>query len=86
MDAAFDRYYETSFPRLVDRVELALGDRPRAHACVQQAFVHAWAERSRFAAAADPDAWVCARALRLAGRRTTRRRSLGSPACEPSRS
>ena len=86
MDAVFDRYYETSFARLVDRVELVLGDRARAHDCVQQAFVHAWADRWRFVAADDPDAWVCARALRLAGRRTTRRRWLGSPACEPSRS
>jgi RNA polymerase sigma-70 factor, ECF subfamily len=68
MDASFDRYYETSFARLVDRVEERLGDRRTAHACVQQAFVHAWARRERFAAAADPDAWVCERATRLAGR------------------
>lgn len=78
-ERAFDRYYEARFATLVDRVGVLLdGDRATAHASVQRAFVQAWAERSRFAGAPDPDAWVCDRALRLAGRR--RRRFLGARA------
>jgi DNA-directed RNA polymerase specialized sigma24 family protein len=74
-ERAFDRYYASAFGVLVDRVGALLdGDHATAHASVQQAFVHAWAERRRFADAPDPDAWVCARALRLAGRRRRGRR------------
>lgn len=62
----FDELYAASYRRLVGQLYAMIGDRDEAEECVQEAFVRAWARRSRLDAGAHPEAWLRTTAYRLA--------------------
>lgn len=82
MDAEeFDSFYAASFRRLVAQVYAMTGDRDKAQACVQEAFVRAWSHRRQLEKAHAPEAWVRTTAYRLAvsrWRRTVRASGAGA--------
>ena len=70
----FDAWYEAAFARLVRQVYAMTGNEEEARDCVQEAFVRAWARRTRLDHSRSPDAWVRTTAYRLAVSRWRRRR------------
>jgi RNA polymerase sigma-70 factor, ECF subfamily len=70
----FTEFYAASFRRLVGQLYAMTGDGAEAQDAVQEAFVRAWANRSKLDASASPDAWVRATAWRIAVSRWHRAR------------
>lgn len=62
----FDELYAASYRRLVGQLYAMIGDRDEAEECVQEAFVRAWARRSRLDGTQHPEAWLRTTAYRLA--------------------
>lgn len=61
----FDRFYTTSFPKLVGQIYAMCGNITEAQDCVQEAFIRAWDNRAKL----DPNdsvGWVRTVAYRLA--------------------
>lgn len=74
-EAQFDRFYATSFTRLVGQVYAMCGNLTEAQDCVQEAFIRAWDRRKKLDITQSPEAWVRTTAYRLAvsrWRRATR--------------
>jgi RNA polymerase sigma-70 factor, ECF subfamily len=90
----FTDFYSASFRRVVGHLYAMTGDHAEAQDAVQEAFVRAWAHRSRLdTTRGSPEAWVRATAWNIAvsrwHRARTGRRLLGSQpppavAAEPS--
>jgi RNA polymerase sigma-70 factor (ECF subfamily) len=70
----FTGFYTASFPRLVGQLDAMTGDRAEAQDAVQEAFVRAWARRSRIEAGPGAEAWVRVTAWRIAVSRWRRAR------------
>jgi RNA polymerase sigma-70 factor (ECF subfamily) len=62
----FTEFYAASFRRLVGQLYAMTGDSAEAQDAVQEAFVRAWANRSKLDASASPEAWVRSTAWRIA--------------------
>ncbi|MFI5984075.1 SigE family RNA polymerase sigma factor [Streptomyces sp. NPDC051555] len=69
----FEEFYAHSVKHLVGQVYLMIGDLHEAQDVVQEAFVRAWARRSRLSRDAGPEAWIRTVAWRLAVSRWRRR-------------
>jgi len=54
----FTSFYASSFPRLVGQLYAMTGDQAEAQDVVQEAFVRAWARRSKIDRDQAPEAWV----------------------------
>ncbi|MEV7196797.1 SigE family RNA polymerase sigma factor [Streptomyces sp. NPDC093510] len=65
-DEEFEAFYAHSVRPLVGQVYLMTGDLHEAQDVVQEAFVRAWARRTRLERDAGPEAWVRTVAWRLA--------------------
>lgn len=65
-EEAFDRFYSTSFGRVVGYVYAMCGNLTEAQDCVQEAFVRAWDHRHKLDPTSSPEAWVRTTAYRLA--------------------
>ncbi len=70
----FTEFYTASFRRLTGQLYAMTGDRAEAQDAVQEAFVRAWANRSKLDAAGSPEAWVRSTAWRVAVSRWHRAR------------
>lgn len=70
----FTEFYAASFRRLVGQLYAMTGDSAEAQDAVQEAFVRAWANRSKLDAGASPQAWVRSTAWRIAVSRWHRAR------------
>jgi len=70
----FTDFYSASFRRLVGQLYAMTGDSAEAQDAVQEAFVRAWANRSKLDASASPEAWVRSTAWRIAVSRWHRTR------------
>ncbi len=70
----FTDFYAASFRRLVGQLYAMTGDSAEAQDAVQEAFVRAWANRSKLDASASPEAWVRSTAWRIAVSRWHRAR------------
>lgn len=67
MDAdEFDEFYSVAYGRLVVQLYAMTGSIAEAEDCVQEAFVKAWAYRSRLNKDHGPEAWVRLTAQRMA--------------------
>ena len=87
-EAQFDRFYKSSFTKLVGQVYAMCGNMTEAQDCVQEAFIRAWDHRRQLDVLRSPDAWVRTTAYRLAVSRWRKaRRALRQPdrALEPER-
>jgi len=62
----FDRFYATSFSRVVGAIYAMCGNLTEAQDCVQEAFIRAWDHRHKLDTANSPEAWVRTTAYRLA--------------------
>ena len=71
----FTSFYASSFPRLVGQLYAMTGDQAEAQDVVQEAFVRAWARRSKIDRAQAPEAWVRVTAWRIAASRWRRARN-----------
>ncbi|MDQ1010305.1 SigE family RNA polymerase sigma factor [Streptomyces sp. PKU-EA00015] len=69
----FEEFYAHSLKPLVGQLYLMTGDLHEAQDVVQEAFVRAWARRSRLSRDAGPEAWIRTVAWRLAVSRWRRR-------------
>ena len=65
-EAQFDRFYKSSFTKLVGQVYAMCGNMTEAQDCVQEAFVRAWDHRRKLDTTNSPEAWVRTTAYRLA--------------------
>jgi RNA polymerase sigma-70 factor (ECF subfamily) len=54
----FTSFYAASFQRLVGQLYAMTGDQAEAQDAVQEAFVRAWARRSKIDRDHEPEAWV----------------------------
>ena len=70
----FTGFYAASFQRLVGQLYAMTGDQAEAQDAVQEAFVRAWARRSKIDRAQAPEAWVRVTAWRIAASRWRRAR------------
>jgi RNA polymerase sigma-70 factor (ECF subfamily) len=70
----FTDFYAASFRRLVGQLYAMTGDSAEAQDAVQEAFVRAWAHRSKLDSHCAPEAWVRATAWRVAVSRWHRAR------------
>lgn len=73
-EAQFDRFYASSFTKLVGQVYAMCGNLTEAQDCVQEAFIRAWDHRRDIDASRSPEAWVRTTAYRLAVSRWRRAR------------
>jgi RNA polymerase sigma-70 factor, ECF subfamily len=89
----FTDFYSASFRRIVGQLYAMTGDHAEAQDAVQEAFVRAWAHRSRLDSRGSPEAWVRATAWNVAvsrwrragvGRRLLRSQPPPAAADEPS--
>ncbi|HEV2259096.1 MAG TPA: SigE family RNA polymerase sigma factor [Streptosporangiaceae bacterium] len=71
----FTSFYASSFPRLVGQLYAMTGDQAEAQDVVQEAFVRAWARRSKIDRTQAPEAWVRVTAWRIAASRWRRARN-----------
>lgn len=65
----FTSFYAASFQRLVGQLYAMTGDQAEAQDAVQEAFVRAWARRSKIDRDQAPEAWVRVTAWRIAASR-----------------
>lgn len=87
-EAQFDKFYKSSFTKLVGQVYAMCGNLTEAQDCVQEAFIRAWDHRRDLDGFRSPEAWVRTTAYRLAVSRWRRaRRAFRQPdrALEPER-
>ena len=70
----FTSFYAASFQRLVGQLYAMTGDQADAQDAVQEAFVRAWARRSKIDRDQAPEAWVRVTAWRIAASRWRRAR------------
>jgi RNA polymerase sigma-70 factor, ECF subfamily len=70
----FTEFYAASFRRLVGQLYAMTGDSAEAQDAVQEAFVRAWANRSKLHSSGSPEAWVRSTAWRIAVSRWHRAR------------
>jgi RNA polymerase sigma-70 factor (ECF subfamily) len=70
----FTEFYAASFRRLVGQLYAMTGDSAEAQDAVQEAFVRAWANRSKLVSGGSPEAWVRSTAWRIAVSRWHRAR------------
>ena len=70
----FTNFYAAAFGRLVGQLYAMTGDEAEAQDAVQEAFIRAWAHRSRIDKAGAPEAWVRVTAWRIAASRWRRAR------------
>ncbi len=70
----FASFYAATFGRLVGQLYAMTGDRAEAQDAVQEAFVRAWAHRSRIDQDLGAEAWVRVVAWRIAASRRRRAR------------
>jgi RNA polymerase sigma-70 factor, ECF subfamily len=71
----FTSFYTASFQRLVGQLYAMTGDQAEAQDVVQEAFVRAWARRSKIDRDQAPEAWVRVTAWRIAASRWRRARN-----------
>jgi RNA polymerase sigma-70 factor, ECF subfamily len=71
----FSDFYAASFRRLVGQLYVMTGDHPEAQDAVQEAFVRAWAHRTKLDSRGSPEAWVRATAWNIAVSRWHRARA-----------
>jgi RNA polymerase sigma-70 factor, ECF subfamily len=72
----FTDFYSASFRRLVGQLYAMTGDHAEAQDAVQEAFVRAWAHRSKLdATRGSPEAWIRATAWNIAVSRWRRART-----------
>lgn len=71
----FSSFYASSFQRLVGQLYAMTGDQAEAQDAVQEAFVRAWARRSKIDRDQAPEAWVRVTAWRIAASRWRRARN-----------
>lgn len=62
----FTTFYTATFHRLVGQLYAMTGDRAEAQDAVQEAFVRAWARRSKFDRDGAPEGWIRITAWRIA--------------------
>jgi RNA polymerase sigma-70 factor (ECF subfamily) len=62
----FTTFYTATFHRLVGQLYAMTGDRAEAQDAVQEAFVRAWARRTRFDRDGAPESWIRVTAWRIA--------------------
>lgn len=62
----FTTFYTATFHRLVGQLYAMTGDRAEAQDAVQEAFVRAWARRTRFDRDGAPESWIRITAWRIA--------------------
>jgi RNA polymerase sigma-70 factor (ECF subfamily) len=62
----FTTFYTATFHRLVGQLYAMTGDRAEAQDAVQEAFVRAWAHRTRFDRDGAPESWIRVTAWRIA--------------------
>jgi RNA polymerase sigma-70 factor (ECF subfamily) len=70
----FTEFYAAAFRRLVGQLYAMTGDASEAQDAVQEAFVRAWANRSKLDSSGSPEAWVRSTAWRIAVSRWHRTR------------
>jgi RNA polymerase sigma-70 factor (ECF subfamily) len=70
----FTDFYAASFRRLVGQLYAMTGNHAEAQDAVQEAFIRAWAHRTRLERRCAPEAWVRATAWRIAVSRWQRAR------------
>ncbi len=62
----FTTFYTATFHRLVGQLYAMTGDRLEAQDAVQEAFVRAWARRTKFDRDGAPESWIRVTAWRIA--------------------
>lgn len=78
----FDRFYRSTYPRLVAQQHAVLGSRERAHIATLDAFIRAWLHWKTVRALPDPTSWLRQAAKRGSSPRR-QREWLGNPDLEP---
>jgi DNA-directed RNA polymerase specialized sigma24 family protein len=80
--AEFDRYYRSTYPRLIAQQHAILGSRERAHIATLDAFIRAWLHWKTVRALPDPTSWLRQAAKRGASPRR-QREWIGNPDLDP---
>jgi RNA polymerase sigma-70 factor (ECF subfamily) len=73
IDADFERWYRSEYPRLVSSLAMVTGDRDLAHEAASEAFVRALERWPRIRGMGRPGGWTYRVALNVARRRLRRR-------------